>query len=291
MPCVTAGARSSTWPTGPDSLVWLDPGDVDRPDRLAGRGPRRPVGAAPLRRCRAGGRRRPARRRPDLDVRQGRLRRAGGRARPDPGAGRPPVPAGPGGARSWGIPAGTSLYDQKVTILGGGGIATSLLEQLAPFRVDATVVRRTPGADGRRRPGAAGRRPSRRARRRPGGRARPCAHPGRPPASSARPSWTSMPASAWLVNVARGRHVDTGGAGGRTGAGSIAGAALDVTDPEPLPDGHPLWDLRQLHRHAAHGRHHRDGGAAAGRRGSAPTWSAWRRASPWWVWSTRSAGY
>ena len=47
-------------------------------------------------------------------------------------------------ARSWGVAAGTSLYDQKVTILGGGGIATSLLEQLAPFRVEATVVRRHP---------------------------------------------------------------------------------------------------------------------------------------------------
>ena len=26
--------------------------------------------------------------------------------------------------------------------------------------------------------------------------------------------------------------------------GVIGGAALDVTDPEPLPDGHPLWDLQ-----------------------------------------------
>jgi phosphoglycerate dehydrogenase-like enzyme len=53
-------------------------------------------------------------------------------------------------AKSWGAPAGTSLYDQRVTILGGGGITTMLLEQLAPFRVAATVVRRSsdpvPGA-------------------------------------------------------------------------------------------------------------------------------------------------
>ena len=27
------------------------------------------------------------------------------------------------------------------------------------------------------------------------------------------------------------------------GRGTIAGAAFDVTDPEPLPDGHALWDL------------------------------------------------
>ena len=46
-------------------------------------------------------------------------------------------------ARSSGRPGGISLYDQQVTILGGGGIAASLLQLLAPFRVAATVVRRT----------------------------------------------------------------------------------------------------------------------------------------------------
>jgi D-3-phosphoglycerate dehydrogenase len=35
--------------------------------------------------------------------------------------------------------------------------------------------------------------------------------------------------------------VDTGALVAALAAGSIAGAALDVTDPEPLPDGHPLW--------------------------------------------------
>jgi len=47
-------------------------------------------------------------------------------------------------ARSWGEPAGTSLYDQPVTILGGGGITASLLGLLAPLRVTATVVRHRP---------------------------------------------------------------------------------------------------------------------------------------------------
>ena len=52
-------------------------------------------------------------------------------------------------ARSWGASACESLYDQPVTILGGGGIAASLLELLAPLRVTATVVcwyRPVPGA-------------------------------------------------------------------------------------------------------------------------------------------------
>jgi D-3-phosphoglycerate dehydrogenase len=50
-----------------------------------------------------------------------------------------------------------------------------------------------------------------------------------------------MREDAWLVNVSRGALVDTNALVDALEAGSIAGAALDVTDPEPLPDGHPLW--------------------------------------------------
>jgi phosphoglycerate dehydrogenase-like enzyme len=52
-----------------------------------------------------------------------------------------------------------------------------------------------------------------------------------------------MRAHAWLVNAGRGSLVDTGALVDALRAGRIGGAALDVTDPEPLPDGHPLWTL------------------------------------------------
>ncbi|MEV6033443.1 D-isomer specific 2-hydroxyacid dehydrogenase family protein [Nonomuraea sp. NPDC052116] len=52
-----------------------------------------------------------------------------------------------------------------------------------------------------------------------------------------------MREDAWLVNVARGSLVVTDELVDALRAGRIGGAALDVTDPEPLPDGHPLWSL------------------------------------------------
>jgi phosphoglycerate dehydrogenase-like enzyme len=50
----------------------------------------------------------------------------------------------------------------------------------------------------------------------------------------------ALPNGALLVNVARGKLVDTAALLAETSTGRIR-AALDVTDPEPLPPEHPLW--------------------------------------------------
>lgn len=47
--------------------------------------------------------------------------------------------------------------------------------------------------------------------------------------------------SAWLINIARGDMIDQQALHAALTDGSIAGAFLDPTDPEPLPAGHPLW--------------------------------------------------
>ena len=145
-------------------------------------------------------------------------------------------------ARSWGEQAAATLYDAPVVVLGAGGITTSLLGLLAPFRCPVTVVRRS----------------------------------GEPVEGAARTvgmdalddvlgdalvvvlalaltpetrhvigadQLAAMRQDAWLVNVARGAHVDTDALVDALQEGVIGGAALDVTDPEPLPDGHPLWSL------------------------------------------------
>lgn len=51
-----------------------------------------------------------------------------------------------------------------------------------------------------------------------------------------------MRSHAWLINIARGSLIDSDALVEALRSGSIGGAGLDVTDPEPLPDGHPLWD-------------------------------------------------
>ena len=55
-----------------------------------------------------------------------------------------------------------------------------------------------------------------------------------------------MKPTAFLVNTARGGVIDADALLKALSAGAIAGAALDVTEPEPLPDGHPFFDLDNI---------------------------------------------
>ena len=145
-------------------------------------------------------------------------------------------------AHSWGAQAGTSLYDERVTILGAGGITAALLEHLAPFRVHTTVVRRSPDPmPGASRTVAPAELHDALARSLVVVLALALSPETRGIIGAA--ALDHMDERAWLVNVARGGHVDTDALVEALARGSIAGAALDVTDPEPLPDGHPLWSL------------------------------------------------
>lgn len=145
-------------------------------------------------------------------------------------------------ARSWGDQGGISLIGGRVTIFGGGGIARELVRLLAPFGCAVTVVRRHP-------------KPMEGVDRMVGFDARYEALKGADAvflALALTPETDGliseielelMEPHAWLVNVARGRHVVTEHLVSALRGDMIGGAGLDVTEPEPLPDGHPLWSL------------------------------------------------
>ncbi|WP_426572635.1 D-isomer specific 2-hydroxyacid dehydrogenase family protein [Aquihabitans sp. McL0605] len=147
-----------------------------------------------------------------------------------------------GAAQTWTTQAGRNLIGARVTIFGGGGIARSLIDMLQPFRCHVTVVRRHPqpmegvdrvlGIDDR-------------AAALEGADAVVLALPLLPETEGliGPAELEAMEPHAWLINVARGAHVQTGALVAALEAGTIGGAGLDVTDPEPLPDGHPLWAL------------------------------------------------
>ncbi|TFD55407.1 hydroxyacid dehydrogenase [Cryobacterium frigoriphilum] len=144
-------------------------------------------------------------------------------------------------AREWDpVPDGRSLYRANIVIIGAGGIARELIRLLAPFDTRITVVRRSSE-------------PVAGAARTVTSEQLAAVLPGADVLVVAAalttgtrhligaPELSLLPAHARLVNIARGGLVDTSALVAALATGAIAGAALDVTDPEPLPAGHPLW--------------------------------------------------
>jgi phosphoglycerate dehydrogenase-like enzyme len=140
---------------------------------------------------------------------------------------------------------GTTLFDEDVLIVGCGGIGEALIELLVPFRSRVIAVTRS----GRTVEGAA---ESHAFEDLPQlwGRARfivlsaPLTDETRHVVDAA--ALGRMRPDAWIVNVGRGELIDTDALVAAVTSDAILGAALDVTAPEPLPDGHPLWDLERI---------------------------------------------
>lgn len=135
---------------------------------------------------------------------------------------------------------GRSLYGLNVTIIGAGGIARELMRLLAPFDVSVSIVRRSD----RSVPGALRTLTSQHLHDALVGADVLVV------AAALTESTTgligsrelgAMPSGSVVVNVARGSLIDSEALLETLASGHLAGAGLDVTDPEPLPRGHPLW--------------------------------------------------
>jgi len=145
-------------------------------------------------------------------------------------------------AIEWSRPHGRNLIGANVTILGGGGITEHLLRLLRPFDCHVTVVRNRvaemDGADDVLEP-------DRYVDALAGADVVFVALALTPETEGmiSRSELEQMSSHAWIINVARGRHIVTDDLVWALQHGVIGGAALDVTDPEPLPADHPLWSL------------------------------------------------
>ncbi|MEO7132168.1 MAG: NAD(P)-dependent oxidoreductase, partial [Dermatophilaceae bacterium] len=135
---------------------------------------------------------------------------------------------------------GEALADKRVLVVGYGRIGRAIVARFAPFEVSMTVVAsRARGGDDLvdtvhgidELPALA--------------EAADVLVIIVPLGESTRglvdaPLLARLPDGALVVNVARGGVVDTEALVAACASGRIR-AALDVTDPEPLPAGHPLW--------------------------------------------------
>ena len=132
-------------------------------------------------------------------------------------------------------PGKVELFETRALIVGLGAIGRLIGEQLRGFGVEVTGVTRS-GRDGTLTPDA--------------WRARlgeydwvilAAPSTGETKAMIGTAELAAMKPSAWLINIARGDMVDDDALVAALESGGVAGAFLDPTSPEPLPDDHPLW--------------------------------------------------
>ncbi len=150
-------------------------------------------------------------------------------------------------ARQWDHYRAGELKDSTVTVVGLGAIGTSIVERLEPFGVETIGVRYTPakggptdevvGFEGPAFDGALARTDY---------LVLACPLTETTEGLIDEAAFDTLPPSAMLVNVARGPVVDTDALVDALRGSELAGAALDVTDPEPLPADHPLWGFEDV---------------------------------------------
>lgn len=145
--------------------------------------------------------------------------------------------------REWLIdsPGKVELFGSKALLLGYGAIGKLVEERLKAFAVDVTVVRRSPGANTLT--------PDQWRERLGDFDWVILAVPATPETDGmvGAAELAAMKPSATLINIARGSVVDQDALVTALDTKQIAAAFLDVTTPEPLPEGDPLWSLDNAH--------------------------------------------
>ena len=144
------------------------------------------------------------------------------------------------GEGKWAPAFHTSLADRTVLLVGVGGVGVAIEDRLIPFETTVVRVARTARSDDRGDIHSFDELPD----------LLPAADIvviGVPLTDSTRHMvddafLSRMADGSLLVNIARGPVVDTEALLKHTTSGRLR-AALDVTDPEPLPEGHPLFAL------------------------------------------------
>ena len=134
------------------------------------------------------------------------------------------------------------LRGSTVTVVGMGAIGRAVTERLEPFGVDTVGVRYSPEKGGPTDEGV-GFDELGEVAARTDYLVLACPLTDETRGLVGREEFVTLPPNAVLVNVARGPVVDTDALVTALRSNWIRGASLDVTDPEPLPEDHELWNL------------------------------------------------